>query len=203
MPRHAPVVLPAHPGAPPASDLDKYQTQLRVAPGISAASNAQYCTQLARLTQTVGHGVEWMLGHPDEAEALLLSAKRTDGLEMIEAPMTLKALLDSLIALLKHSTELKENIFTLGVKDITSVNDRYKVSAYPNPFGDVIAFSIVSDQGPKNYTIMISDLMGRDVYSREVTDAFVIGRAGLTQGIYIYKITSGDQLIGTGKIIAR
>ena len=99
--------------------------------------------------------------------------------------------------------ELKENIFTLGVKDITSVNDRYKVSAYPNPFGDVIAFSIVSDQGPKNYTIMISDLMGRDVYSREVTDAFVIGRAGLTQGIYIYKITSGDQLIGTGKIIAR
>ena len=106
MPRHAFVVLPALPGAPPASDLDQYQTQLREAQGISAASKAQYCTQLARLTQTVGYGVEWMLGHPDESEALLLSAKRSDGLKMIEAPMTLKALLDSLVALLKHSPDL-------------------------------------------------------------------------------------------------
>ena len=128
MPRHAPVVLPAHPGAPPASDLDKYQTQLRVAPGISAASNAQYCTQLARLTQTVGHGVEWMLGHPDEAEALLLSAKRTDGLEMIEAPMTLKALLDSLIALLKHSTELREK-FPTARGDMNQLYERVTKAA--------------------------------------------------------------------------
>ena len=155
MPRHVPVIIPARPGAPPASDLAEYQAVLRAAPGLSAASKAQYCSQLSRLTSTVGRDVEWILGHPAEAQKLLLAAKRTDGLKMIEAPMTLKALIDSLVALLRHSAELRARFpdaraswDALYKTTTTSAGDRYetntpteKQKAAYVPWADVVAKS--------------------------------------------------------------
>ncbi|MBS1625152.1 MAG: T9SS type A sorting domain-containing protein [Bacteroidetes bacterium] len=97
----------------------------------------------------------------------------------------------------------KEDIFTLDVKDPSTLNSRYRISAYPNPFADQVYFSISSDIASKNYHICITDITGRNVYSQDVNDAFTIGKDGLSQGMYLYRITSGTQLIGTGKIIAQ
>ena len=109
MPR-PPVVIPAKPGAPPAADLAQYQAAFDDVPtsSISDASKAQYKNQLKRLTETIGHGVEWILSHGKAARRLLIDAKRTDGKRMLDEPMTLKAMIDALVALLRHVPGLGE-----------------------------------------------------------------------------------------------
>jgi hypothetical protein len=104
----APVVIAAN-AKEPASDLVEYQQKIDdIDPKkLSHASKTQYKAQLKRLTETVGKGVEWILGHGPEAKALLLAAKRTDGRAMLDAPMTLKAMIDPLVAMLKHVPGLK------------------------------------------------------------------------------------------------
>ena len=103
-----PVVIPVRPGAPPAADLGQYEAALDAAAKLSDASKTHYKMQLKRLTETTGHAVEWILANPKPAMRLLLDAKRTDGKRMLEVPMTIKAMIDSLVALLKHVPGLKE-----------------------------------------------------------------------------------------------
>jgi hypothetical protein len=129
----APVVKPAHPGAPTVSDLAKYQAALDAAPNLSAASKDQYKQQLKRLTETVGHEVEWILANAKPAMRLLLDAERTDGKRMMDAPMTIKAMIDALVALLRHVPGLSERY--PGARDAwdklyshasARANDRYE-----------------------------------------------------------------------------
>jgi hypothetical protein len=103
-----PVVIPARPGAPPAADLERYCGELDAVVDLSPASKSHYKLLLRRLTETTGRTVEWILANPKPAMRLLLEAKRTDGKRMMEVPMTIKAMIDALVALLKHAPGLKE-----------------------------------------------------------------------------------------------
>lgn len=94
-----------------AADLEWFQTELRSGaekakdPKTSAKSVETvdyYCAQLKRLTEIVGHDVEWMLSNSTLATELLLGAKRRDRRSMIDEWSTLRGLVMGVLAVYKY-----------------------------------------------------------------------------------------------------
>ena len=110
-----PMLLPAYPvdTSNPvyyaATDLKRYQSELRDGAKSSSASSASsnesieyYCNQLRRITELLGKDVQWLLGNASTSVRELLALKRRDGKPMIHEWATLRGLVMSVLAVLKH-----------------------------------------------------------------------------------------------------
>jgi hypothetical protein len=76
------------------------------------------------------------------------------------------------------------------------------VSVYPNPFSTYTTFAFSSAPGPAVLTVC--DLQGKEVKELIIAgsaEQFVLEREGMDNGIYFYRITSGNDRIATGKLI--
>ncbi len=75
------------------------------------------------------------------------------------------------------------------------------VKVYPNPFNSTTTFEIQGINEP--VTFELYNIIGEQVKSiSEITDKkFIISRENLSNGIYIYKISSKDKLICAGKLV--
>lgn len=75
-------------------------------------------------------------------------------------------------------------------------------SVSPNPFTVSFTLQLNSDRG--NFDFYLSDILGREVkfFSGNYSENIVIQRDNLPGGIYFYKLVSGGEIIGSGKIIA-
>jgi|GEM_PF-2404037 len=93
----------------------------------------------------------------------------------------------------------KVDIIT-GIKNnLESVNNS---SAFPNPFSD---YTIIRVEGAnfKDMDLVIYDSKGIQVHQQRIsnTNEFIIRNLSDNNGIYFYKIRSGDVLVGQGKLI--
>ncbi len=75
---------------------------------------------------------------------------------------------------------------------------------YPNPFTSSLTFEIDSKINIGELRFDMLDVFGRKMRELKITDRkFQIERNGLPSGIYFYKISSENKIIGTGKLIAQ
>jgi hypothetical protein len=80
-----------------------------------------------------------------------------------------------------------------------------KMDVYPNPFLDIVRFDIIgrTDLGPLKFSVF--DLNGRLIDQKQYTgNQFFYNRhPNLKTGLYIFKLESAGQLIGSGKLLAQ
>ncbi len=88
-----------------------------------------------------------------------------------------------------------------GVNDFQ--NEKPEITISPNPFTTETTLQIT------NYRMTDYEFEMYDVYGRTVkqfvirnSDSFVIRRGNLPSGIYFYKVSANEKVLGTGKIIA-
>ena len=80
-------------------------------------------------------------------------------------------------------------------------NSSPSISFSPNPFTDQTTLTIAGFNR-KNITLIISDVIGREVLrANDVQASLTIEKGNLSKGIYTYHITDGNSLNETGKIV--
>jgi len=92
-----------------------------------------------------------------------------------------------------------------GINDVATPAETAKV--YPNPFGSVVYFDLGSVT-EKTASLTIYDLQGRVVYSEVVNTmgsktvhfSWDAAASGVKQGVYFYRLASGNNLQG-GKVV--
>lgn len=94
------------------------------------------------------------------------------------------------------------NIFSF----VNSVNDFYNnpsVTISPNPFSEIATLQILNGY-PENCEFQMLDIYGRIVkhlFILKGEQSIEIDRDGLSGGMYFYKITSGNMITSTGKLM--
>jgi len=91
---------------------------------------------------------------------------------------------------------MKNDINSLLLTDIQNIISTNGVKVYPNPFNEIVTFSLPNTTD--NHTITITDALGRAV---KQTSELTINRENLPNGLYFYTIHSDNQLIHQGKLI--
>lgn len=89
----------------------------------------------------------------------------------------------------------------LGIEQVALPNVQVKV--YPNPFDEVATIEIIGEAFTQ-VEFELYDLTGRLLYQKTAnSSSFVIHKADLTKGVYLYRIIADGKLLNTGKLIAR
>ncbi len=94
--------------------------------------------------------------------------------------------------------------FTTNVKSFTA--QQFNIIAYPNPYSNQVTIAVNSDKTPlTNLSIEIMDVLGNIITKR--TDfnenKITLNRDNLVNGVYFYKISDSNAVIGTGRLIAQ
>lgn len=92
---------------------------------------------------------------------------------------------------------------TPWLKDIEGVAEHSSVvSVYPNPF--ISNFMIVSSIELKDAQLNVFDVTGKNVLSILEINGFslIIPRNNLSSGMYFYRLTQNNRVVGNGKLIA-
>ncbi|MFN8308903.1 MAG: T9SS type A sorting domain-containing protein [Chitinophagales bacterium] len=98
--------------------------------------------------------------------------------------------------------ESKNVIFPLSVKDVQSA-DGYWISAYPNPFREVLNFDVHAEHGnSETYQFVLTDIAGRKIEERTVGCQFRVNCSEITTGVYVYHLKHNGREVGSGKIVA-
>lgn len=92
---------------------------------------------------------------------------------------------------------------------VTSVQSAFAeqqsvVSIYPNPFNKTATIKINENFKNKSLEFIMCNLLGSEVQRQQFTTTekeYVIGRGNLSEGMYLYKLTGNNEIIGTGKLI--
>ena len=100
-------------------------------------------------------------------------------------------------------------IASLQASEAASVNDLgvldNNVSVYPNPLTDNATVNIASAVVLNNASLHVYDLLGKEV--KEITNiqthTFTFERAGLSPGMYIYKLENNGKGNSVGRIIIK
>ncbi len=97
-----------------------------------------------------------------------------------------------------------ESKLVVGTTETKELPTKFEVAAFPNPFQDAIYFEIrTAGFLPKNLTLRLFDILGRQVRFENFSGYnFVLPRQNLQSGMYFFKIESGGEVIGTGKVLA-
>jgi hypothetical protein len=94
---------------------------------------------------------------------------------------------------------------------IANINSNPQIHLYPNPTSDQLHLSISDMNGP-NYQLILTDILGQEVYSSPVTQSESIHDiSGLSSGMYMWRVgpqipeggfnTNRLSIIKTGKVI--
>lgn len=78
---------------------------------------------------------------------------------------------------------------------------------YPNPASEIVNLSL-DVAAPTYVSIVLSDVMGKKVFSREETagpsnSTIALDLAGLPKGIYILTVNDGMEIIGRQRLVLR
>ncbi|HPK09832.1 MAG TPA: T9SS type A sorting domain-containing protein [Saprospiraceae bacterium] len=72
------------------------------------------------------------------------------------------------------------------------------ISIYPNPFRDIIH---IKYQGDEKSALMVTDILGNQVYNSEVTQSLNINTQSWNAGIYIITLQRGKEMIMSDKFV--
>jgi hypothetical protein len=114
---------------------------------------------------------------------------------------------DSSVALLRQADDEIQQYFNssfssypLSIHDINTISNA--VTIYPNPSYDYTIFNFPST-GQNTYEIIVYDILGNAIrsYKNISAKSFVLKRDHLASGTYLYKISTEDKTIKSGKLI--
>lgn len=90
----------------------------------------------------------------------------------------------------------------VAIDESEDETDPIQVRAYPNPFQQQVTFDLGEYQ-PKALRFEMYDLQGRMVQQIHLRsrNKFTVQREGLIQGTYPFRLTDGETLIKTGKLV--
>ncbi len=88
-----------------------------------------------------------------------------------------------------------------GFPTTVSHIDKFEISLYPNPFHESTTIKLNNDQC-NDITFVLYNVMGGEAMRMQgITDKkLTFNRGNLPNGVYFYKLTSEDGIIGTGKL---
>jgi hypothetical protein len=95
-------------------------------------------------------------------------------------------------------------LLTASVAEMVSSPKWTYTFAYPNPFSETATIQVVSnEQRSGNYSLELYDVSGRKIKvdAEKKENSFEISRTGLPAGVYFYRVLSGDDTIGEGKVV--
>lgn len=98
---------------------------------------------------------------------------------------------------------------TVGKLQVTNIENLYAekeilIKAFPNPFQTSTIIKLEGEEFD-NIILSVYDLTGKLVKQQQAihTNQFILDRSGLTNGNYIFEITSLGKPVGRGKLIAQ
>ncbi|MFH1319536.1 MAG: PKD domain-containing protein [Bacteroidota bacterium] len=78
----------------------------------------------------------------------------------------------------------------------------YQISVFPNPFNSSATIIITGRNVKESLSFELYNIIGERVKVISITgNKFVVRRENLPEGMYLYKITSFDELISVGKLV--
>lgn len=78
-------------------------------------------------------------------------------------------------------------------------NSKSKINMYPNPMHNMLNIQLPDDN--KTYTIMITDIAGREIQSYTSTRKLMIQNMSIVSGIYLVKILDDKTVYSTEKLL--
>jgi hypothetical protein len=93
-------------------------------------------------------------------------------------------------------TNIVTVLCTSGMTELTEEN---QITVYPNPASGILTFDNLQFE---IYHLRIMDVMGREVYSQQISNqqSAIINVSNLTNGIYYWEMISDNTIEGKGKI---
>ena len=78
--------------------------------------------------------------------------------------------------------------------------EKHNISVYPNPATDFVTV----ETDAQNVVANVFDIYGKLVYTTQIATGYDrINLSSFTSGMYIIRLTSGNEMVGTAKIIKR
>jgi hypothetical protein len=113
---------------------------------------------------------------------------------------------DNLVLLSEYFSQTsiltQDNHYPFGIRENGDTN-RERIQVSPNPFHTKATLSIPASLTPENWELSIVDTFGRTV--RKITGISShfpsLDRNDLANGIYFFRLTGGNKVIGTGKCV--
>lgn len=92
---------------------------------------------------------------------------------------------------------------SLGTTQIRPYSEEIYFNVYPNPFNDNTTVEIYANNKAVDIEFIIYNIFGNEVKktSNISTNIFDLNRDGLSSGMYFFKISKHNIIIGTGKLI--
>lgn len=91
-----------------------------------------------------------------------------------------------------------------GIVNVTTQNPGVELTVAPNPFGSYTTINLKNDSKYLNCTFKIYNMVGVEVMNSVVTKQTVtLDTSRLHAGIYFYKLTDGNKIIQSGKLISK
>lgn len=105
--------------------------------------------------------------------------------------------------LVQEMDYINPNGFGVSVEGATATATEAK--AYPNPTNGNVSFTIPYAEVQKNITMSITNLMGKEIFSKTVSsvDDLSADLSGLNNGIYLVQIKSGETTFNTKVTVAK
>lgn len=99
-------------------------------------------------------------------------------------------------------TNVPANCVTLNVATLTDLNTSFIV--YPNPFTAGITIETENFTSGQNFQLSIANTLGEEVLKTKITKASTkLKTDSLPSGFYFYTIIANEQIIQTGKLMAK
>lgn len=97
---------------------------------------------------------------------------------------------------------IKENIFNVVTSVSSTYQNKYAIKVYPNPFSNVFTIQLISvNQKDHNHTLIVFDVNGNEIYSGFFNDEITINTKNWNEKLYLYTISTNNDVIATGKLI--
>ena len=89
----------------------------------------------------------------------------------------------------------------IGIHDLSIKNNI--ISVFPNPFSNSTTFMVDANVPVKGMKLQLFDVVGNSVLVKEDIrqSRFTISGENLSTGLYFYRLTGDDKMIGTGKLL--
>ncbi len=96
-----------------------------------------------------------------------------------------------------------QSALVVGLVGTAQPQPKFEILAYPNPFSNALNFEIRTSSLPKNWTLRLFDILGRQVRVENCTGPkFILLRHNLQSGMYFFKIENDGQVLGSGRVLA-
>jgi len=92
---------------------------------------------------------------------------------------------------------------TTGINEVS--NSKYNLQFYPNPVSDLSTLYIPEGLNEKDLSFTVYNILGQSVMKQEIhsgqSSRIELNKNDLATGLYIFRLTDSEKIVGEGKVI--